>query len=81
LPGRRRGGLPRCRLTFGRVVKWVVLAALAWVALSLVLFLVSAQIQQGDLSGKVDLGGAGYPLTSPNTILVLGSDQRPAGST
>ena len=53
---------------------------IGWVALSLVLFLISAQLQQGDLSGKVDLGGAGFPLTSPNTILVLGSDARPKDS-
>jgi LCP family protein required for cell wall assembly len=58
------------------VLGWLALAVLGWLALSLVLFLVSAQIRQGELSGKVDLGGAGFPLTSPNTILVLGSDQR-----
>lgn len=80
LPGRRRRGLPRGPLTPGRVLKWLVLAAVAWLGLSLVLFLVSAQIQQGDLSGKVALGGAGFPLTSPNTVLVLGSDTRPKGS-
>jgi LCP family protein required for cell wall assembly len=45
-----------------------------------VLFLISAQIQQGALSGKVSLGGAGFPLTSPNNVLVLGSDARPKGS-
>jgi LCP family protein required for cell wall assembly len=79
LPGRRRRGV-RGPISAGRVVKWLVLAVVGWLALSLVLFLVSAQIQQGDLSGKVDLGGAGYPLTSPNTVLVLGSDTRPKGS-
>ncbi|MDX6684040.1 MAG: hypothetical protein QOF86_168 [Baekduia sp.] len=83
LPGRRRRGLPgapRGPLSVGRVVKWIVLAAIGWVALSLVLFLISAQIQQGALSGKVSLGGAGFPLTSPNNVLVLGSDARPKGS-
>jgi LCP family protein required for cell wall assembly len=80
LPRRRRIGAPRGPLSVGRVVKWLVLAAIAWIGLSLVLFLISAQIQQGDLSGKVDLGGAGFPLTSPNTVLVLGSDARPKGS-
>src|SRR3954447_4587193 len=80
LPRRRRGGAPRGPIGVGRVVTWVVLAAVGWVALSLVLFLISAQIQQGDLSGKVSLGGAGFPLTSPNNVLVLGSDQRPKGS-
>ena len=42
------------------------------------LFLVSAQIQSAQVSDAADaeLGGGGYPLTSPNTILVLGSDAR-----
>ncbi|HWH95128.1 MAG TPA: LCP family protein, partial [Baekduia sp.] len=80
LPRRRRGGVPRGPLTLGRVVKWVVLAVIGWLALSLVLFLISAQIRQGELSGQVALGGAGFPLTSPNNVLVLGSDQRPKGS-
>jgi LCP family protein required for cell wall assembly len=80
LPGRPRRRGPGGPISVGRVVKWLVLAAIAWLGLSLVLFLVSAQLQQGDLSGKVDLGGAGFPLTSPNTVLVLGSDTRPKGS-
>jgi LCP family protein required for cell wall assembly len=81
LPRRRRGpGVPRGPLSLGRVVKWLVLAVLGWLALSLVLFLISAQIQQGDLSGQVSLGGAGFPLTSPNNVLVLGSDTRPKNS-
>jgi len=82
-PRRRRRlpiGIPRGPISVGRIVKWVVLAAIAWVALSLVLFLISAQLQQGDLSGKVSLGGAGFPLTSANNVLVLGSDARPKGS-
>src|SRR4051812_13978011 len=81
LPGRRRGPRgPRGPVSVGRVVKWLVLAAIGWVALSLVLFLVSAQLRQGELSGQVDLGGAGFPLTSPNNVLVLGSDQRSEGT-
>jgi LCP family protein required for cell wall assembly len=40
-------------------------------------FLASAQIQQGKVSDANQyLGGAGYPLTSANNILVLGSDVR-----
>ncbi|WP_051223533.1 LCP family protein [Conexibacter woesei] len=79
LPRRPRVGVGRA-LTIGRVVRWIVLAVIGWLALSLVLFLISAQLQQGDLSGKVSLGGAGFPLTSPNTVLVLGSDARTKGS-
>jgi LCP family protein required for cell wall assembly len=79
LPG-LRGPRRRGPLSVGRIVRWLVLAAIAWLALSLVLFLVSAQIRQGELSGAVDLGGAGFPLTSPNNVLVLGSDTRTKGS-
>ncbi len=61
-----------------RVLRWLITALVAWLALSLVLFLVSAQIQSAQVSDAADaeLGGGGYPLTSPNTILVLGSDAR-----
>jgi len=78
----RRPRRPRIgrAITVGLILKRVLMLALAWVLLSLVVFLVSAQIQQGDLSAKVSLGGAGYPLTSANTVLVLGSDQRTKGS-
>ena len=62
-----------------RVVKWLALGLAAWIGFSLVLFLVSAQVQSAKVSDAADseLGGAGYPLTSPNTILVLGSDHAP----
>ena len=43
----------------------------------MLVFLVSAQIQQGKVSDANHLlGGAGYPATSANNILVLGSDVR-----
>jgi LCP family protein required for cell wall assembly len=73
-PGRRRFRRPSAR----RVLALAGLGLVTWVALSVVLFLVSAQIEQGKVSDATNslLGGAGYPLTSPNTILVLGSDQR-----
>lgn len=84
LPGRggRGGGRPRRAITVGRVVKWLALAVGAWLALSLVLFLVSAQIQKGKVSdeAKAALTDAGYPLFSANNILILGSDQRPSGT-
>ena len=70
------------RLTPRRAILIVVLTLVGWVAISVLLFLVSAQIEQGSFSDEVDaqLGGAGYPLWSPNTILVLGSDQRGEGT-
>lgn len=77
---RLRGG--RRPLTPRRVLRWIVLALVAWLALSLMLFLVSAQIERGKVSdeARAALAPAGFPLTSPNTILILGSDARPAGT-
>jgi LCP family protein required for cell wall assembly len=73
-PGRRR-------LTPGRVVKWLLLALVGWLLVSTVLFMISAQIQHGDLASKVgsQLDPGPYPLTGANTILVLGSDKRTKG--
>ena len=50
-------------------------------AISAVLFMVSAQIQRGDLADEVgeQLDPGPYPLTGANTILVLGSDARTGG--
>ena len=68
--------------TFGRVVKYVAAAAAAWVGLSLVLFLISAQIEQGKLpdSANKALDSAGPLPFVPNNILVIGSDARPKGT-
>ena len=72
---------PQGRITVGRVVKWIVVAAGAWLLLSLLLFLVSAQIQRDNISdaARSALTDSGNTLTSANTILVLGSDARSQG--
>src|SRR5690349_328140 len=83
---KRRPGTPGTgpgrRITVGRIVKWIAFAAIAWVLISAVLFLVSAQIQESKISSAAEgqLSGSGYTLTTPNTVLVLGSDARPKGS-
>jgi LCP family protein required for cell wall assembly len=85
LPGRRPRAprLPgtRRRITPGRVVKWLGVALAGWLVVSALLFMVSAQIQRGDLAGSVgqQLDPGPYPLTGANTILVLGSDARTKG--
>ena len=81
LPWRRRDG-ERRKLTVGRVVGWLALAVSAWLLVSLVVFLISAQIQSAKISDAAEaaLSGGGFTLTSPNTILVLGGDARPPGS-
>jgi LCP family protein required for cell wall assembly len=81
----REPGKPRRRrkpITVWRVLRWVLGALGAWLLISLILFLVSAQVQSAKVSSAADaqLGGAGFTLTSPNTILVLGSDARPKGT-
>ena len=60
------------------MVKWLLLAVLGWLTLSLVVFLVSAQIQAFQVSCDVGdaVGGGGFPPIGATTILVLGSDQR-----
>jgi LCP family protein required for cell wall assembly len=68
-------GEPR-RITPGRVLKWIALAIAGWILLSLVLFLISAQLQDG-VSPEAEraLSDDGNLLTG-STILVLGSDAR-----
>ena len=65
-----------------RVLRWVLTAIVGWVALSVVLFLVSAQFFQDHVDGetKSELTTAGAPIISPATVLVLGSDVRVKGS-
>jgi LCP family protein required for cell wall assembly len=80
----RRGrgtGIGR-RLTLGRVLRFVAFAALAWMLVSAIVFLISAQIQESKISSKAEgqLSSGGFTLTSPNTVLMLGSDARPKGT-
>jgi len=82
---REEPGMPppqRGRVTPRRVLKWVGLAALAWILISLVAFGVSAQIQSFKLSGEAGkaLHGNPFLLPSAQTILVLGTDARPPGA-
>ena len=64
----------------GRVVKWVAVAVVGWIALSAVIFLVSAQFAEhasGSAEAALSSGGS---LMGGSTILVLGSDARPPTS-
>jgi LCP family protein required for cell wall assembly len=76
------GGGPRRRVTPLRVLAYALLALLGWLLVSLVLFVVSAQIEQSNVSNraKAALSGGGTLPFSANTILVLGSDQRVKGT-
>ena len=70
------------RLTFKRAVLCLIGLIFAWLVLSLVLFLISSHFGRTappkDVAGVLD--PSGFPLTSANNILVLGSDRRPKGS-
>jgi LCP family protein required for cell wall assembly len=77
-------GLPwwRRRVTPRRVLKWLAVAIVAWLLLSVILFLVSAQIQSGTIpqSAQNALHSGGNMVTGADTVLVLGTDQRPKGT-
>jgi LCP family protein required for cell wall assembly len=75
-----RPGVPgaRRRLSLGRILGLVIMALAAWSLVSLVLFLVSAQIERQEVSEqtRAALEPSGFTLSSPNTVLILGSDAR-----
>ncbi len=72
---RRRAVRPPWRRALG----WGLVAIAAWIALSVVAFVVSATVHQSSFGGA-NLDGGGNPPFSPTTILVLGTDARPKGS-
>ncbi|HTQ68709.1 MAG TPA: LCP family protein [Solirubrobacteraceae bacterium] len=83
---RRRAGTPgagerqgwRRWTTPKRILLVLGAAILGWVLLSVVLFLLSSHFERTSPPSDVDaaLTPAGFPLTSANNILVLGSDTR-----
>lgn len=74
-PGRRRG-------LAWRIAKWTILAIAGWTALSVGLFLFSAQFLQDRVpsSARAQLEAPGAPLVSASNTLILGSDLRAKGS-
>jgi LCP family protein required for cell wall assembly len=90
--GGEGNGRPRRRLTGAggwrrfatrkRIALGVVALVLGWLALSLVLFLISSHLERvsppADVASVLD--PAGYPLTSASNILLLGSDTRQKNS-
>lgn len=72
----------RSPVTFKRILKYLAVALTGWLLLSFALFMISAQIQSGktpdDVKQALDPGG--FTFTSANTVLILGTDERPASS-
>jgi LCP family protein required for cell wall assembly len=66
------------RITPKRVVLGLLALIAGWLILSLMLFLISSHFERTSPPANVAsvLDPAGYPLTSANNILVLGSDRR-----
>jgi LCP family protein required for cell wall assembly len=66
------------RITPKRVILGLLALIAGWLILSLVLFLISSHFRRTSPPANVAsvLDPAGYPLTSANNILVLGSDRR-----
>ena len=64
------------------MLKYVAIAVAAWLLLSLVLFIVSAQIETSKLPSSVSdqLSSGGNMLFSANNVLIIGTDQRPKGT-
>jgi LCP family protein required for cell wall assembly len=79
--GRRREREPgtRKRITPGRVIKYLLIAVVAWLVVSFALFMISAQTQQAGLpaSATAALSPGGNMVFSADTILIMGTDQRP----
>ncbi len=77
-PGRPKAPGKR-RVTVWRVVKYVGLAIVAWLLLSLILFMISAEAEKGNLpsSASAALTGGSNMITGTDTVLILGTDQRP----
>ena len=63
-----------------RILKWAAVAVGAWLLLSFVLFMISAQIQDGVSEETEAALSDGGSLLTGSTILVLGSDARPEGT-
>lgn len=67
-------------VTPGRVFKWVTVAAAGWLLLSALLFVASAQLEEGVSSEAEAALSDGGNFFTGSTTLVLGSDQRKGSS-
>jgi LCP family protein required for cell wall assembly len=64
--------------TWKRAVKYLLLAVIGWVVLSFALFMLSSAEAPGiSAAAQAQLTPGGNMITSANTVLILGIDQRP----
>src|SRR6185437_8412915 len=73
---------PRRRITPKRVILGLLTLLVAWLLLSLIVFLVSASTQSGGVPSDAEaaLASGSNMITGTDTILVIGTDQRPSGT-
>ena len=76
----RQPGRIRKPISVGRVLKWVAVAVVAWLLLSGLVFLVSAQLAEHSSDSAESALSSGGSLFSGSNVLVLGSDARPPDS-
>jgi LCP family protein required for cell wall assembly len=78
--GGREG--PRRRITPKRVILGLLTLLVAWLLLSFILFLISASVQSGGVPSDAEAALASGPnmITGTDTVLVIGTDQRPKGT-
>jgi LCP family protein required for cell wall assembly len=76
---RKRKAPGKRPITVWRVVKYLLIAIAAWLLLSLILFIVSAELEKGNLPSSASdaLTGGSNMITGTDTVLILGTDQRP----
>jgi LCP family protein required for cell wall assembly len=80
-PDREPSGPWYKRITWKRGLAYLAIAVAAWLLVSLVLFLVSAGTGQGiPQSAQNALTSGPNMITGTDTVLVIGTDQRPKGS-
>ncbi|MGH2916537.1 MAG: LCP family protein, partial [Solirubrobacteraceae bacterium] len=72
----------RRRLTPWRLLRYLIVAVVLWLALSVALFVISSERQSGSIpqSAQHALAPGSNMLFSTDTVLVLGTDQRPRGT-
>jgi LCP family protein required for cell wall assembly len=78
---RDRGpSLPGERPLWRRILRYALIGAACWLLLSFVVFMISAQTQEGVSERTENALSPGGSLLTGSTILVLGSDKRPEGT-
>jgi LCP family protein required for cell wall assembly len=81
--GDRPPGVPGVRPEkplWRRILRYALIGAALWLLFSFVVFMVSAQTQEGVSERTENALSGGGSLVTGSTVLVLGSDQRPKGT-